>query len=70
MMWRRNGANPPERAFHASVARMQLLFPSGSKAMRREKQAKSPSDVDQIELSKFTQSWIVEMHCSRAGNVR
>jgi hypothetical protein len=39
-------------------------------ALGREKQAKSAPNADQIELSGFTQSWIVVVHCSRAGNVR
>ncbi|WFU85705.1 hypothetical protein QA645_23885 [Bradyrhizobium sp. CIAT3101] len=39
-------------------------------ALQWEEQAKSAPNADQIELSRFTQSWIVMLHCSRAGNVR
>ncbi|MET4262534.1 Flp pilus assembly pilin Flp [Bradyrhizobium sp. S3.12.5] len=45
---------------------MQLWFPQGPASVDRKSQAKSPSDAHKIELSRFTQSWIVEVHCSRA----
>jgi hypothetical protein len=35
-----------------------------------KKQAKGGRNEHQIEQSGFTQSWIVVVHCSRAGNVR
>jgi hypothetical protein len=48
-------------------------YNSGSRAVPArlgEKQTKMAPGEHQIEASEFTQSWIVVMHCSCAGNVR
>ncbi|MCG2637698.1 hypothetical protein [Bradyrhizobium sp. CCBAU 11434] len=70
MMWRRNGANLPNQAFQAGVAQMQLGFPEVPIAPGAEKPENSASFAYQIGWCGFTQSWIVMMHSSRAGNVR
>jgi hypothetical protein len=62
--------NPWERLFTGVLPKCNFGSRAVPAAMEWEKQAKSAPNADQIELSGFTQSWIVMMHCSRAGNVR
>jgi hypothetical protein len=67
LQWRKSA----KKGFSGECCPSATPVPAGFQQSGRGKMGKNAGcDCRQIELFEFTQSWIVVMHCSRAGNVR